>query len=434
MKAAKIMKQTQPSLARILLALMLVFLIFGNVGAQAPVDNLKDSISEKQKELEQLNTEIVNLQKEINRKQREAASLKNEVSLFDLQIRQLEIQIQAVEVEITKLSAEILKVQIAIQEKEEQIQRQKERLAENLRLIYEFDNVTPLEMTLRNQTFSEFLDQAQYAANLQEGNQELLLEMRGLKSQLEQKKQELLAKSDEHQKLQAQLLTAKGSLQLQRSNRQYLLTQTRGQERLYQSLLSDASEKQEQVEREIFELEVAIRQKLGDKSLPPIAGLLRWPMSGVITQGYGNTGFRALGYSFHNGIDIAAPAGTKIYSAGDGLVYAIGTGKAAYGNWVVIKHTLTKDSATFNIYTLYAHLQRSAVAVGQAVRGGDIIGYEGNSGNTTRLLYGPEAGYHLHFTIFDEEGFGIKKGQYSGKFGEYDIPYGYTYNPMNFLK
>jgi len=74
------------------------------------------------------------------------------------------------------------------------------------------------------------------------------------------------------------------------------------------------------------------------------------------------------------------------------------------------------------------------VSAGQVVRGGDIIGYEGNTGNTTRLLYGPEAGYHLHFTVFDEEGFGIKHGQYSAKYGSYDIPYGYTYNPKNFLK
>lgn len=428
-------KQKLNLLARLLTATLLLFVIFGGVSAaQAPLDNLKDSISEKQKELDQLNTEIISLQQEINRKQREAASLKNEVSLFDLQIRQLEIQISAVELEITKLTEQILKTQIEIQETEEDIVRQKARLGENLRLIYEFDNVTPLEMTLQNQTFSEFLDQAQYASNLQESNQEFLEEVQALKRQLEEKKQQLIADSDEHEILQGQLEANRTALSAQRGNRQLVLNQTRGQERVYQSLLADAAEKQEQVEREIFELEVAIRQKLGDKTLPAIEGLLRWPMSGVLTQGYGNTGFRALGYSFHNGIDIAAPAGTKVYAAGDGLVYAAGVGKAAYGNWVVVKHTLTKDGKTFNIYTLYAHLRSFAVVVGQAVKGGDLIGYEGNTGNTTRLLYGPEAGYHLHFTIFDEEGFGIKKGQYSSKFGEYDIPYGYTYNPMSFLK
>lgn len=199
-------------------------------------------------------------------------------------------------------------------------------------------------------------------------------------------------------------------------------------------LLGEAAKKQEEVEREIYELEVAIRQRLGDKTLPPIAGLLSWPMSGILTQGYGNTGFTALGYNFHNGIDVAAPAGTRIHAAGDGLVYATGTGKAAYGNWVVIKHTLSKDGKVSNIYTLYGHLQSITAGSGQVVRRGDLIGYEGNTGNTTRLLYGPERGYHLHFTIFDEEGFNIRPGAFQNLYGQYQIPYGYTYNPLHFLQ
>ena len=73
------------------------------------------------------------------------------------------------------------------------------------------------------------------------------------------------------------------------------------------------------------------------------------------------------------------------------------------------------------------------VVAGQQVKQGDLIGYEGNTGNTTRLLYGPERGYHLHFGVYDAEGFGIKNGAYPNIYGPYRIPYGYTYNPMDFL-
>ena len=93
-----------------------------------------------------------------------------------------------------------------------------------------------------------------------------------------------------------------------------------------------------------------------------------------------------------------------------------------------------KDGEVYNIYTLYGHLKSLVVAAGQVIRGGDLVGYEGNTGNTTRLLYGPERGYHLHFTIFDGEGFGIRQGAYQDTYGAYQIPYGYTYNPLNFLK
>ena len=410
------------------------FVIFGTSAAQTPVEQLQDDVSEKQKMLDELNAQIDNLQKQIIQKQRQSASLKNEVDLFDLNIRQTEVKIQAVEAEIEKLSSEIIEKQVAIRQKTEQIAKQKEYLAENLRLINEYDSANPLEMTIGNDTFSEFLDQVQYATNLQEKNQEILTVIKDLKEQLEQQKAELTAKLVSQQEAKNELDTAKKSLEEQRAGKQTLLAESRGQERIYKSLLSEAAQKQDQVEREIFDIEVAIRRQVGDKTLPPISGLLTWPMSGILTQGYGNTGFTALGYTFHNGLDIAAPAGTKIYAAGNGVVYATGTGKTAYGNWVVIKHTLSKDGQISNIYTLYGHMQRFIVSEGQAVKAGDIVGYEGNTGNTTRLLYGAERGYHLHFTIFDEEGFGIKQGAYQNIYGPYQIPYGYTYNPMDFLK
>ena len=410
------------------------FVIFSTSAAQTPIGQLQDSVSDKQKLLDELNAQIGNLQKQIIQKQKQNASLKNEIDLYDLNIRQTEVKIEASEAEIDVLSSDILQKQVAIQQKEEQIAKQKEYLAENLRLIHEYDSTNALELTIGNDTFSQFLDQVQYATNLQEKNQEILTAIKLLKEQLGQQKTELVAKLSEQQEIKRQLDAAKKSLEEQRAGKQALLAQSRGQERIYQALLSEASQKQEQVEREIFDLEVTIRRQLGDKTLPPINGLLTWPMSGILTQSYGNTGFTALGYTFHNGLDIAAPAGTKIYAAGNGVVYATGTGGAAYGNWVVIKHTLSQDGQVSNIYTLYGHMQRFIVSEGQTVRAGDLIGYEGNTGNTTRLLYGPERGYHIHFTIFDEEGFGIKQGAYQNIYGPYQIPYGYTYNPMDFLR
>lgn len=408
--------------------------LFGFSSAQTAVDELKENISEKQEQLEQLTTQIQDLQKEITRKQKEAASLKNEIALFDLQIKQTEIQITAVELEIEQLSQKILETQIEIQSKKEELEKQKEFLAETLRLINEYDSVTPLEITLGNDTFSEFLDQVQYATNLQEKTRESVLAVKKLKDELENKKAELQSELAQQDALNRQLENTRISLEEQRGHKSYLLTRARGQEKIYTAMLTEAAQKQEEVEREIFELEIQVRQELGEKTLPPIEGVLRWPMSGILTQGYGKTGFTALGYTFHNGIDIAAPPGTKVYASGNGLVYATGTGKVAYGNWVVIKHTISKDAKVYNIYTLYAHLQSFIVSVGQAVRGGDIIGFQGNTGNTTRLLYGPERGYHVHFAVFDEDGFNIKNGAYENLYGPYQIPYGYTYNPLGFLR
>ena len=421
-------------LSRAVFAGILFFVVFSMTSAQT-VEQIQDDISQRQQKLNQIQNEINSLQLDINRAQKQAASLKNEVALYDLQIRQTETKITASQIEIEQLEIKIAELQKGIQQKKEEIERQKIFLSETLRLINEYDDLSTLEITLANDTFSEFLDQVTYAGNLQEKTHEVLIEIKDLKIELEERRVEVTTELANEEKVRHELQLAQDALQDQRGFKAGLLTATRGQERIYQTMLADASQKQEQVEREIFDLEAAIRNRLGDKSAPLITGgLLRWPMSGVLTQGYGRTGFTALGYSFHNGLDIAAPAGTTIYAAGDGIVHATGTGNAAYGNWVVIKHALDKDGKIFRIYTPYAHMRSMRVATGQTVRSGDIVGFEGNTGNTTRLLYGPERGYHIHFTIFDEEGFGIKDGAYPNVYGPYQIPYGYTYNPLDFLK
>jgi murein DD-endopeptidase MepM/ murein hydrolase activator NlpD len=186
------------------------------------------------------------------------------------------------------------------------------------------------------------------------------------------------------------------------------------------------------LEKEINDLDSAIAAKLGNTKLKPGKGMLAWPMKGTLTQGYGNTGFRSLGYSFHNGLDIAAAAGTPIYAAADGTVEATGTGEGAYGNWVAIKHETGKFTGKA-VITLYAHMSSFRVKTGQAVKMGTLVGFEGNTGNTTRLLYGPHRGYHLHFTVFDARGFGIAAGANTKAFGPYQVPYGAPYNPLEFL-
>jgi len=99
------------------------------------------------------------------------------------------------------------------------------------------------------------------------------------------------------------------------------------------------------------------------------------------------------------------------------------------------RHTVdTEENGKRDIFSLYAHLSKILVSSGTGVLQGDIVGTEGNTGNTTRLQYGPERGYHLHFSIFDEEGFGIKDGAFPDIYGPYRIPFGYTYNPFNFFK
>ena len=100
----------------------------------------------------------------------------------------------------------------------------------------------------------------------------------------------------------------------------------------------------------------------------------------------GAYGERRSGGRTHKGIDVALPVGTPLKAVMDGTVSAAGsgTGERSYGLYVVIQHSGGKS-------TLYAHMSRIQVKVGDTVVKGQIIGLSGNTGFST--------GPHLHFEL-----------------------------------
>ncbi len=89
-------------------------------------------------------------------------------------------------------------------------------------------------------------------------------------------------------------------------------------------------------------------------------------------------------YKMHSGIDFTAPTGTPIYATGNGRVVPAPDGASGYGNHVVIDHG-------FGYKTLYAHMYRLKVRMGERVKRGQLIGYVGSTG----LSSGP----HLHYEV-----------------------------------
>ncbi len=115
------------------------------------------------------------------------------------------------------------------------------------------------------------------------------------------------------------------------------------------------------------------------------AGKLLMPTKGTLTQGYGPASGK-YGYTFHNGIDLAAAKGTTVQSAAYGQVI-VARNYGAYGNHVMVSHTINGQAYT----TVYAHLDRLNVVKGQKVAKGGKIGTVGNTGNSF--------GNHLHFEV-----------------------------------
>lgn len=109
-----------------------------------------------------------------------------------------------------------------------------------------------------------------------------------------------------------------------------------------------------------------------------------WPLGGRVTSGFGMrvAPIRG-GWRMHSGLDISAASGTRVRSAGAGLVVFSGY-RSGYGKTVVVDHG-------DGMKTLYGHMSRLAISKGRRVREGDVVGYVGSTGRST--------GPHLHFEV-----------------------------------
>ncbi|UOF91346.1 peptidoglycan DD-metalloendopeptidase family protein [Fodinisporobacter ferrooxydans] len=106
-----------------------------------------------------------------------------------------------------------------------------------------------------------------------------------------------------------------------------------------------------------------------------------WPISShLITSPYGEN----RGYEFHPGVDIGAPTGTPIWASNNGTVIDAGWNNGGYGNWVEIDHGN-------GVVSIYGHMSRIDVQVGQRVTKGQTIGAVGMTGEAT--------GPHLHYEV-----------------------------------
>ncbi len=113
--------------------------------------------------------------------------------------------------------------------------------------------------------------------------------------------------------------------------------------------------------------------------------LLQTPVDGArVSSGFGMRMHPLLGYTrMHKGIDFAAPTGTPVFAAGDGVVKEE-RWAGGYGRWLEIRHNTEWSTG-------YGHLSGWAVKAGQHVHQGQVVAYVGSTGEST--------GPHLHYEV-----------------------------------
>lgn len=414
----------------ILFILIFIFsstLFLGDVfiASGGPIEELEKQIEENEKILEELRQEIQEQEKNLHETQDYANSLAGQIENFKQQIRSLSGKINVKSQEIYTLQLAVQRLELQIKKLQDEAETTKSQMAVLLQEIYKNDSESIIELLFKYESFSTFYNQVQARDSLSDAMVIRLENLKNIKQDLEENQELINQEKTELQKDQEIYRGQKIILDNQKIKQNQLLGETKQQESLYQKLLIDIQEKEQAINREVFELEEQLRLTLDPSSVPrSFPGLFMWPTEGILTQGYGclYTYWAKRSYpdcdggagGFHNGIDIASGLGTPIVAVNDGEVIAMASAPYAYGYWLAVEHSN-------GLVTLYTHMSSvRSVPLGQQVSRGDIVGYMGSSGFST--------GSHLHFIVFAPDTFTIKPSRISGL-----LPIGATLNPFNYL-
>lgn len=388
----------------ILLTLSILF--FGGsfyVAAQSEqIDDLKEKIGDRTSKIRALEKEIERYETELEDVGEEKQTLQSAIRTLDLSQGKLQTEMNITQNRISATTFEISKLVLDISDKERRIHLHTDTLAQSIRTINAIDETSFVETILAANSISDYWEQVediqQFQTTLRSSLDELKLLKEGLiddKSSREQKRRELL---NDNQELEEQ----EQAIEINKREKNSLLTQTENKESNYISLLEEKKQARAEFERELLDFESQLRIAIDPNSIPnPRKGILSYPVDAkpFVTQYFGDTEFArnnsaVYNGSGHNGIDLRASVGTRIKSALSGTVTGTGNTDAipgcwSYGKWILIKHNN-------GLSTLYAHLSDIAVSAGESVLTGQTIGYSGNTGYST--------GPHLHMGLFATQG------------------------------
>ena len=408
-----------------------LFLFVKTAGAETSSDALlRQKIQEKTTAIEKLNQEILQVQTQVNITSREAQTLQSTIRSLDLTATKLSKELDVTSKTIDRTSLTLEMTTKEIQKSEAKLESEKENLALFLKAYAKQDAASPVLAVLLGGSLGSALHDAYQLQEVYDSITKTVQNVRIEKGRLEARQSELAQNKNNLTQLQKKLVGQKASAEQTKEEKNELLSNTKNKEANFRALLTQKQEERAQYEKEIFDFEANLKQKI-DLTLVPTSrsGVLSWPLDSVrITQQFGKTSASGRLYvsGTHNGIDMGTPVGTPVKSVLTGTIAGTGNtglqkGCKSYGNWVLIRHPNGLSS-------IYGHLSSVIVKKGDQVTTGQVVAYSGNTGYST--------GPHLHLSIIATEGSIVAPNTASRTCGKMPIPLaplGAYLDPMEFL-
>lgn len=318
----------------------------------------------------------------------------------------VENYVKELDTELTSVTAELVALQEQLQDKIAEIEQTKadieaakaveekqyEDMKVRIKYMYEQGNTQYAAIILGSESIADFLNKADYVSSISEYDRDMLAKYEETRKGIEELEAQLVIEQEELEAQEKSTKDKADAIEVLVSAKEAELQTVNGQIASKEELIKEYEADIEEQNRVISELEAAARQaaeaaaKAGGSTQTYDGGVFAWPCPNYtrISSPFGYRMHPTLGVEkFHNGVDLAAPAGSPILAAYDGTVISAAY-NASMGNYVMISHGN-------NIYTIYMHASALYVSSGQKVSKGETIAAVGTTGRST--------GNHLHFGV-----------------------------------
>ena len=369
------------------MALLMVLSVFSMV--------MPSAYAVTQQEINQLKNEADALEREKKELESQLKDIKDDLSQAMEKKNLLERQINLTQAEIKNTTDLIDQYTLLIGEKEVELAEAEDKEAkyyelfcQRVRDMEEGEKVSYWAILFSASDFSDLLDQVSLISEIMEYDNVVMDMLAQARQEVADAKASLEESKAEQEAARAVLEDRKAQLDAQHKEADALVEQIQAQKGDLEHAIDDLETAAEEMDDEIAELERKLEEELRRRNETIISesGYM-WPLpasNNVITSLFAGRIHPITGKpQHHTGTDIRAAKNTHIYAAKSGVVMT-STYNRAYGNYVVISHGNGET-------TLYAHMNTRAVAAGDRVTQGQVIGYVGTTGSST--------GYHLHYEV-----------------------------------
>ena len=345
----------------------------------AAADSKQQQLEQEKKELQ---TQLEKEKSELKQIQNTKASAQNNKKNLENQSSLIKNQISVLIDQIGDTSEQVAEKQQQVEEKQGEIDQRWADFKQRMVAMQQLHDGGAVAMLSSCTSLYEMLTFNDTLEQITEKDNEVLDELQTARQELDDEKMQLEAVQTQLEDQKSQLEGKQTELAANIRQQDATIEQAAADEQAQQAVVEEMNKK---FDAAVAALDSYIRSQNQQYASADIHCSLdfRCPLGSYkyITTQFGQGG--------HGGVDLAAPQGTPIYAAADGVV-TVAAYHYSYGNYVSIYHGSADDGNTYA--TLYAHMsQAPSVSTGQQVKKGDLIGYVGNTGYSF--------GNHLHLEL-----------------------------------